>query len=315
VPPERGRALGLGVRKSKALLEYWYYLANVGVARALPEGASRRLASWVADRMVANGGPRLDAALANLALAFPELSEARRREIARESWRHAAWGMIDAARARTWSDDELRRRVRFEHFERAEKALARGRGALILTLHFGSIELALMAAPLRGVHVTVVGRPLPNPWIRRHMAQQRTRTGARLLEHEDVASRILGALREGRCVAFLNDQYARRRGGILAPLFGARCYTAPGIALLALRSGAPVLPFYTVREAPDRHRCVVLPELELVRTGDVRRDVRRATAQTNQVLEEIIRRHPEQWLWSHRRFRRSPDLPADFYAA
>jgi KDO2-lipid IV(A) lauroyltransferase len=265
--------------------------------------------------MTAGGGRRLEAALANLALAFPELPDEARFAIARESWRHAAWGMLDAARARRFSDDELRRRVRFENLELLRKGLERGRGALILTLHFGSIELALMAAPLHGFDLSVVGRPLPNPWIRRHMAEQRTRTGARLLEHEQVATRVLAALREGRCVAFLNDQYARRRGGILAPFFGARCYTAPGIALLALRSGAPVFPFYTLREAPDRHVAVVLPELEIERTGDVRRDVARATAATNAALEAIIRKRPEQWLWSHRRFRRSPDLPAGFYAA
>jgi KDO2-lipid IV(A) lauroyltransferase len=223
--------------------------------------------------------------------------------------------MLDAVRSRVWSEEELRRRVRFEHLERIQQALAGGRGALILTLHFGSIELAMQALPLAGVPLTVVGRPLPNPWIRRHMAQQRTRTGATLLEHHDVAPRILDALRRGRAVAFLNDQYARRTGGILSPLFGARCFTAPGVALLALRSGAPVLPFYIVRDAPDQHRGVFLPKLELERTGEVRRDVATATARTNQVLETIIRRHPEQWLWAHRRFRRSPDLPRDFYAA
>jgi KDO2-lipid IV(A) lauroyltransferase len=223
--------------------------------------------------------------------------------------------MLDAARARTWSDDEILRRVRFEGFERAEKLRADGRGALILTLHFGSIELALMATPLTGLPITVIGRPLPNPWIRRHMAQQRTRTGARLLEHDRVAPRILTALREGRFVAVLNDQYARRRGGILSPFFGARCFTAPGVALLALRSRAPVFPFYSVREGPDRHRCVLLPEIELERTGNLRADVAAGTARMNQALEQIIRSHPEQWMWSHRRFRRSPDLPADFYAA
>jgi KDO2-lipid IV(A) lauroyltransferase len=303
------------VTKPRALLEYGYYLANVSVARALPEDAARRLAAGVARRLFAHGGRRVDAALANLSLAYPGLSAAEREEIARASWVHTAWGLLDAARARSWSDDELRRRVRFENVELVEKALARGRGALILTLHLGSIELALMAAPLHGIPLTVVGRPLPNPWIRRHMAQQRTRTGATLLEHHRVAPRILRALHEGRCVAFLNDQYARRRGGILAPLFGARCFTAPGVALLALRSRAPVIPFYTVREAPDRHRCVFLPELELARSGTVKRDVHAATAQTNAVLEDIIRREPEQWMWSHRRFRRSPDLPSDFYAA
>ena len=296
-------------------LEYYYYLANVGVVRGLPEPAARKLASAVAQLLFAAGGRRQNAALANLALAYPELSEPERRGIARESWVQTAWGMLDAVRSRAWNDQELARRVRFENLERMQQALARGRGVLMLTLHFGSIELAMLALPLAGVPLTVVGRPLPNPWIRTHMTQQRTRTGARLLEHHDVVPQILGALREGRTVAFLNDQYARRTGGILSPFFGARCFTAPGIALLALRSGAPVLPFYIVRDGPDRHRGVVLPELELERTGDLRRDIATVTARTNQVLESIIRLDPEQWLWAHRRFRRSPDLPRDFYAA
>jgi KDO2-lipid IV(A) lauroyltransferase len=303
------------VTRLEALAEYYYYLANVAVARALPERAAHRLASGVADRLFARGGRRRGAALANLALAYPELSPEGRLEIARASWLHTAWAMLDAVRARRFSDGELRRRVRFEHLERIEKALARGRGALILTLHFGSIELALLAAPLWGVPLTVIARPFANPWIQRDLARQRSRTGTRLLDHDRAMARALRSLREGRCVALLNDQYARRRGGVLAPLFGARCFTAPGVALLALRSGAPVLPFYTVREGPERHRGVVLPELELERSGDLRRDVARATARANQALEEIIRLHPEQWLWSHRRFRRSPDLPADFYAA
>jgi len=303
------------VNHFQARLEYYYYLAHVGVARGLPEAAARRLASAVAHLLFARGGRRQDAALANLALAYPELSWQKRREIARESWVQTAWGMLDAVRSRVWSDEELRRRVRFENLERMQQALARGRGALMLTLHFGSIELAMLTLPLANVPLTVVGRPLPNPWIRRHMAQQRTRTGAQLLEHRDVAPRILDALRQGRAVAFLNDQYARRTGGILSPFFGARCFTAPGIAVIALRTGAPVLPCYIVRDQPDRHRYVFLPELEMQRTGDVRRDVREATARTNQALEDIIRLHPEQWLWAHRRFRRSPDLRADFYAA
>jgi KDO2-lipid IV(A) lauroyltransferase len=254
------------VNQFQARLEYCSYLAIAGVVRGLPEAAAGRLARAVAQLLFAYGGQRQGAALANLRLAYPNLSDRERRAIARESWVQTAWAMLDAVRSRVWSDEELGRRVRFENLERLQQALARGRGALMLTLHFGSIELAMLTLPLAGIPLTVVGRPLPNPWFRRHMAQQRTRTGARLLEHHNVAPRILDALRQGRAVAFLNDQYARRTGGILSPFFGARCFTAPGIALLALRSGAPVLPCYIVREGPDRHRTVVLPELELHRT-------------------------------------------------
>jgi len=110
------------VTKLQALAEYYYYLTNVGVARALPEKAARRLASAVAHRLFERGGRRQRAALANLALAYPELSPAARREIGRASWVHTAWGMLDAARSRSWDDDELRRRVRFEHLERRTNA-------------------------------------------------------------------------------------------------------------------------------------------------------------------------------------------------
>ena len=301
--------------KTQEILEYYYYLLNVGVVRALPEDRARRLATWVAERMFARNGRHARTALANLAVAFPNESEATRRAIGLESYRHTAWGMLDAARAKRWSDAEVMRRVSISGQEHYEKALAIGRGALVLTLHIGSIELAMMAMPLYGVPLTVVGRPLPNPRIRLDMRAQRTRTGAELIEHRRVAPRILRALRRGRCVALMNDQYERRSKGISTPFFGVRSYTSPGAATLARRSGSPVIPFYIVREGPDRHRAFWLPAVDVPRSGDAKRDIAEATARYNAVLEEIIRKHPEQWMWSHRRFRHSPDLPRDFYAA
>ena len=98
------------------------------------------------------------------------------------------------------------------------------------------------------------------------------------------------------------------------PFFGVRASTSAGVATLAIRSGAPVVPVYALREAPDRHRIVVIPALETPQTGDRRRDARAATRLYNAVFESIIRRHPEHWMWGHRRFRHSPDLPGDPYA-
>jgi KDO2-lipid IV(A) lauroyltransferase len=302
------------VSKAREILEYYYYLLNVGVVRALPEQRARRLSSWVAERIFAWNDRHVKTALANVRVAFPEKGEAERREIGLQSYLHTAWGMLDAALAKRWSDAELLRRARMVGRDHLDKALDLGRGALVLTLHFGSIELALMTTPLHGIPLTVIGRPLPNPRIRRDMRAQRTRTGAELIEHRGVAPEILRALRKGRCVAVLNDQYERRSKGIAVPFFGVRSYTSPGIATLSLLSGAPVGPFYIVREAHDRHRCVWLPAINVPRSGDVKRDIAIATERYNTVLEEIIREHPEQWMWSHRRFRHSPDLPRDLYA-
>jgi KDO2-lipid IV(A) lauroyltransferase len=100
---------------------------------------------------------------------------------------------------------------------------------------------------------------------------------------------------------------------VFVPLFGVRCSTSAGVATLALRTGAAVLPCYVLRAGPDRHRGIFAPELEVPVSGDLQQDIKVATAHYNAALEKIIRANPEQWMWGHRRFRHSPDLKSDPY--
>jgi KDO2-lipid IV(A) lauroyltransferase len=294
-------------------LEYAAYRGGEGLLRALPEAHAHRLAASAARLAFDRGGRRARVALANLKIALPELSEAERLRIGRESWVQQAWNAIDALRCPSWSDPELLGRFEVAGLEHLRAAAARGRGVLLLMPHLGSIELAWAALPLLGPPVTVLTRPFSNRLIQREHAVRRAARGAEILPHRGAALRVLRALQEGRSVVLVNDQYARRSRGILAPFFGVRCSTSPGAALLALRSGAPVLPFHLVRLARDRHRAVFQPPLELETGGGHRKDVELATAQMNRALEVVIRQHPEQWLWGHRRFRHSPDLPGDPY--
>jgi KDO2-lipid IV(A) lauroyltransferase len=159
----------------------------------------------------------------------------------------------------------------------------------------------------------VIGRPLTNPLLRAVMQKQRTSTGAELLLHRNVAPQMLRALHKGRVVAVLNDQYKRRSQGVFVPFFGVRVSTSPGPALIALRAGAPIVPAAAVRIGPDRHRVVIRAPLEEPNTGDRRKDVELLTARGNAAMEAFIREHPEQWMWSQRRFRYSPDLAVDPY--
>jgi KDO2-lipid IV(A) lauroyltransferase len=294
-------------------LEYAAYRGGGSLLRALPEALPFDLAARAARLAFARGGRRARVALANLRIAFPDLSPDELRRIGRESWVQQAWNAIDALSCPTWSDAELRRRVALEGIEHQREAAAQGRGVLLLMPHQGSIELAWAALPLHGLPITVLTRPLSNRLIQREHALGRAARGAEILPHRGAALRVLRALSEGRTVVIANDQYARRSRGILAPFFGVRSSTSPGAALLALRSRAPVLPFYLVRLARDRHRGIFLPPLELEPCGDHRKDVELATARMNQALEALIRQHPDQWLWGHRRFRHSPDLAVDPY--
>lgn len=289
-------------------VEYAAFVAGSWLVRALPERTALRLARQVGRLWFARGGKHVRYALANLRVALPGRDEAERRAIARRSYECLAENAIEVIRAADLDDAELLRRVTFRGLEHVHKALEDGRGVLALTLHLGNFELAIKTAPLCGVPAVAVARPLGNPLLYDHLARNRTSTGAELIDRRRAAAGILRALRRNRVVGILNDQYSRRTRGVFAPLFGARCSTSAGLATLARRSGAAVLPFYAVRVGPGRHEARFLPPLDLA-TAEGEDPVVALTTRFNAVLEGFIREHPEQWMWAHRRFRHSPDLP------
>lgn len=297
----------------RELAEYAAFRSALAALRALPLPQAQAIAAAGARRSFDLGGKRVGYVLANLRIAFPELPEAERRAIGRESYVHFAWQLIDVARGARWGPAELLERVEIEGREHVDAALAKGHGVLGLTLHLGSFEVSMRITPAIGLPITVIGRPLTNRLLRRDMQAQRTSTGAELLLHRNVAPQMLRALHKGRVVVALNDQYKRRSQGVFVPFFGVRVSTSPGPALIALRAGAPIVPAACVRIGPDRHRLVIRPPLEVPNTGDRRQDVEILTARGNAALEEFVRAHPEQWMWSHRRFRHSPDLAVDPY--
>jgi KDO2-lipid IV(A) lauroyltransferase len=153
-----------------------------------------------------------------------------------------------------------------------------------------------------------------NALLYREVLRQRTRTGAIVIDRRRGARSILRALRDGRLVAILNDQYMRRSRAVFVPLFGRRCSTSAGAATLALRTSSPVLPLHMVRTGPESHVVRFGPPVEFRPSGDRAKDITELTARTNEVLEGFIRAHPEQWMWGHRRFRHSPDLEGGLYA-
>ena len=294
-------------------IEYAGYRAGISLLRRLPDGVAYGMGSAAARGAYALGMRRA-VTLANLRIAFPDLPEARRRGIALQSYRHLAWNAVDALRALHCSEAELAQRFEILGREHYDAAHARGHGVLVLVPHLGSFELALVALALVGVRIAVVARPFSNRRVSEDFEALRTRTGAELLPHRGAAPRILETLREGRAVVVVNDQYTRRGRGIFSPFLGVRACTSPGPATLSLRSGAPVVPLYTVRLSRNRHRAICLPPIAPQPTAERAVDIQSATDSFNEVLTNIIRQHPEQWMWGHRRFRHSPDLSESPYS-
>ncbi len=283
------------------------------LAGRLPLAPAQALLAAGARRAFARTSKRVRWALTNLRIAFPDAPEERLRAIGSESFVHMAWNAYDVLRSERWDAAQLLARFEFAGLEHVERALARGAGAFLVAPHLGNFDLAGRAFAARGIPLSVVVRISRNPLLWRRLVAQRQRVGVEIIDHRRALVPILRALRRGRGIAMLLDQYSRRSQGVFVPLFGKRCSTSSGLALLALRTGAPVLPAYTLRLAADRHRLEFGAPLELPASGDRDADVVELTARCNRAMEARILEHPDQWMWAHRRFRHSPDLPADLY--
>jgi KDO2-lipid IV(A) lauroyltransferase len=231
-----------------------------------------------------------------------ELAPAEVRRLGRRSFQHLGMNLVEACRYFLRPTEVMLSRVHIEGVEHVRRAAADGRGILVLTAHYGNWELLAAAHGLTGLPLSFVVRPLDDPILDDLADRFRQRTGAeRIVKHRAVRE-VMQALRRGRMVGILLDQNATRGEGVFVPFFGVPASTSKGLALLALRTGAPVVPIFLRREPDGRHCMDVRPPLPAPADGDVQT----YTAAFNDAIEAAIRRAPEQWLWMHARWRTQP---------
>lgn len=205
--------------------------------------------------------------------------------------------------------EQMVRRFRVYGRHHLDAARRRGRGVLVLTGHFGNWELLPHAAGLAGVPTSVVYRPLDFPPLDRFFYETRTRFGARMVSSGGAVREVIRRLRRRETLALLMDQNVDWYEGVFVDFFGHRSCANKSLALLAMRTGAPVVPVYLARAADGGFRVDILPEVPTRRTGDKQRDIEENTLAYNRVLEGLIRRHPDQWFWVHQRWKTRPYCP------
>lgn len=295
-------------------LEFGLAWLGTALLRALPERPALgvgALLGRLAPRLLRR---RSGLVRENLRLVHPDWSEARREALLRANFVELGRCMAEWARLPDLDEQALQQRVELEGLEHLETALSRGRGALVVTAHYGLWELipAAVRAHLPGLDLAAVGRTLRNPYLFDLIIRRRAAGGGDLLPQD--ARAILRALRRGAVIGMLVDQYtSERRTGVLAPFLGLRAWTNAGPAMLALRTRAPVLPVHVRRRDGGRHVIVLGPEIPPPASGELRADVLELTARINRAVDAFIQADPVPWLWSHRRFRRSPDAPSGIY--
>jgi Kdo2-lipid IVA lauroyltransferase/acyltransferase len=291
----------------KAWLEYavaWSILKLLG---ALPRNVGRGLAVLVA-RAMYTALPRLRrTAEFNLRLAFPEWETAQRGAVIRGMVRNLGWMATEFARLPRYNKGNIEEIVVLEHHENFLAAQRRGKGVLYLTGHIGGWELSSFAHALYGFPLHYMARPLDNPRVDALINRYRRLSGDRPIFKNESARALLRILREAGTVGILADQNTMPEEGVFVDFFGKSACTTTGIARVALHTDASVVPGYAYwDEAIQKYRLRFEPAVELVRTGDTDRDIFVNTQKFAKVIEGIIRKHPEQWVWVHARWKTRP---------
>jgi KDO2-lipid IV(A) lauroyltransferase len=276
---------------------------------AVPRPRALRIGAALGAFLAGAARPQRRIALHNLRLAFPQHSEAERRAILRRSGVNLGRMVAEVCHLEALTRDTVERYVTVDDPGALAAGLAavRERGGVILTGHFGNWELLAYAYSLLGHPVTLVHRPLRNALIGAEIDRIRTRAGTRSMAKKAAARELLRALERRELVAIPADQNQTRRYGVFVDFFGVPASTTPGPARLALRTGAPIYPVFLVREGEsERHRLIVRPPVEVARTGHREADILTTTQRCTAVLEDMIRQHPDHWIWFHKRWKTRP---------
>jgi len=245
--------------------------------------------------------------LANLRLAFPEKTEAERLAIARANYRHLGQMIPDFLRVPAMAEAELDRLFVYQGWERFEAAMARGKGVIACTAHYGNFDLLAAANTRRGVPITMISREMGKNPLNSLWRAARTRSGVEdlVVKRGQTMRAAIRALQSGRVLGYVFDQHQPGRA-VLPTFFGVPAATASTPAYLARKTGAVVIFTVSVPLGDGRHQLVIEGPFEVPDTGDQAADDLAFMQTLNDRLEHWVRLHPERWYWLHRRWKVRP---------
>lgn len=297
-------------------LEYFVarlFLSILGVlprAVAVAVGESLGYAAYLLPTRLGQTGMR------NLEIAFPDLPEKEKKRLLRGCFLTLGRVLGEVSQFPRLTRERLRQMIDYDqvglaHLRMAE---AEGRGVIFLTGHLGVWEVLSFGWSALEYPISFLVRPIDNPRIEEMIESLRTRFGNVAIDKKAAARRALKVLREGGTLGILSDLNTQEREGVFVPFFGKLACTNAGIATLALKTDAVVIPTCAVWDKKRGKYFFHGDEpVELVRTGDHQKDLELNTARFAAAMERMIRLYPEQWMWIHRRWKTRPPGEPSLY--
>ncbi|MDI6739782.1 MAG: lysophospholipid acyltransferase family protein [Candidatus Edwardsbacteria bacterium] len=250
-------------------------------------------------------GMRKNVALENLRQSFPEKPEIERTGIAEALYRNLGKNLIELLRFKNRTPSDIRATVAFDGEEHFKTVLARGRGAILVSGHFGNWEMYAAAIASAGYPFSVVVYPQHNVWVDGMLNRLRQDKGIEIIYKRNAAKDVLRALKANRLVTMLSDQDAGS-DGVFVEFFGRPASTTRGPALFACKTGVPIITGVIVREPDGKHRGIINPPLYADQSADREQEIKRLTQQFTAILEGFVRQYSDHWYWVHKRWKTKP---------
>lgn len=299
------------MRRELEFAAAWPFIKILGI---LPRPLSRGLAIAIAQAVYLLHFKLRSVGMRNLEMVFPEKSLAERRRILRGVFTSLGRQLSELCQFPKYTKENVDEVVVYDGLENYEQAYARRKGVLFVTAHFGGWELSAFVHSLHGHPVNIVMRPMDNEYLDRMLQKQRTMHGNKVVPKDDFVRGLLAAMKCGETVGILMDTNMTPPQGVFVDFFGIPACTASGLARIALRTDAAVVPGFTIwDESLRKYRLRFDPALELIRTGNLESDIVANTQMFTKVIEDYVRKYPDQWLWVHRRWKTRPDGQPPLY--
>lgn len=241
-------------------------------------------------------------ALKNLRQAYgQEKSEAEIRGIAKQVFRHFARGAVEFFYLLSLKREQIDGMIEADGREHLDKALAEGRGCIVITAHYGNWELLARKLVIDGYKVNVIARDSDDPGMTGIATRIRENGGYRVFDKDQPLIGAIRALKNNELLGILPDQ--NESNGILVDFFSRPAATASGPAVFALKTGAPLVPAFATRMSNGKYRATVYPRIDFTASGDEQKDIHDLMALINLAIEREVRSNPSQWLWLHDRWK------------
>lgn len=241
--------------------------------------------------------------LHNLRCSFPEKQTDELIRIAKGVYRHLATVLAEFFDLPYINRETINEWVEVKGLENYRAAVAEGKGVLSIVAHFGNWELMTIAVPIFLQTMHIVYRPLDSPILDNMVEYVRTMWGNSLIPKGKSGKRIIRLLQDRQIIGILSDQNVAVQEGVFVDFFGRPACTGVGLAVLAMRSGAPVLPAFMARQKSGKYYLILKPAVKAVCTDDYETDLIINTQHFTKIIEEVVREYPDQWFWLHQRWK------------